>query len=179
MPLHPNPQRTLIPLPPQQRDLPQVTRRRRGAVPALLNGVVVVQKRRRPPIDLARPLVECSGSVGAELALKESEMQVLVHDVPVDELPAVSAHHGINPSVRSSPQVDRRESPQPRWLEPGVLPEHVVAADRDATGFGKLHDGVGDGVVLCAAGSLGGVPENVFRCGGFCVDRRLNIGLNE
>lgn len=93
MALQPNPQRTIIPLTPQLRNLLQVTRRRRSAVAALLNGVVVVQKRRRPGVDLVRSLVECFGSVGAELGLEEIEMQILIRNVPMEELAPVSTHH--------------------------------------------------------------------------------------
>lgn len=85
-------------------------------------------------------------------------MEILVHDVPVEELPPVAARDGADAAGRGVGQVARGEPGHPGGLGGGVLPEDVVAADGDAVGPGEPHEGVGDGVVLGAAGALGGVP---------------------
>ncbi|GER51781.1 monooxygenase FAD-binding [Striga asiatica] len=61
--------------------------RGRSPITAVLNRIVIVHKRRRPAVDPIRRRIEHPRSLISQFVLKKVEVQILVHDVPVDELP--------------------------------------------------------------------------------------------
>lgn len=151
-------QRTIIPLLSYLIDLVHILGRGRLSDHAPFDGVELVQKRQRLAVDLACHLVEDGGGVGAQLLLEEVVMHILVHDVPVNQLPSISTHHRIQPLVCSCPQLVRRNPCDPSQLHLWAVPQHRVATHRDPMGFRETDQGVRDRVVLDASASLVAVP---------------------